>query len=34
VQDVWLWVSLALLMVALYLNNTGLAKPVTTPQSV
>jgi drug/metabolite transporter (DMT)-like permease len=23
VQDVWLWVSLALLMVALYLNNTG-----------
>ena len=22
-QDLWLWVSLALLMVALYLNNTG-----------
>jgi drug/metabolite transporter (DMT)-like permease len=34
VQDKWLWVSLALLMVALYLNNTG--RPVTpepTPQS-
>jgi drug/metabolite transporter (DMT)-like permease len=33
VQDVWLWVSLALLMVALYLNNTGHIKPVSTPQS-
>ncbi len=34
VQDVWLWVSLALLMVALYLNNTGRIKPMSTPQSV
>jgi drug/metabolite transporter (DMT)-like permease len=34
VQDVWLWVSLAFLMVALYLNNTGRIKPVSTPQSV
>jgi drug/metabolite transporter (DMT)-like permease len=34
VQDVWLWVSLALLMVALYLNNTGRIKPVSTLQSV
>ncbi len=34
VQDKWLWVSLALLMVALYLNNTGrVARPETTPQS-
>ena len=33
VQDVWLWVSLALLMVALYLNNTGRIKPASTPQS-
>jgi drug/metabolite transporter (DMT)-like permease len=33
VQDVWLWVSLGLLMVALYLNNTGHIKPVSTPQS-
>ncbi len=34
VQDKWLWVSLALLMVALYLNNTGrVARPGTTPQS-
>jgi drug/metabolite transporter (DMT)-like permease len=34
VQDGWLWVSLALLMVALYLNNTGRAvTPETTPQS-
>jgi drug/metabolite transporter (DMT)-like permease len=33
VQDVWLWVSLALLMVALYLNNTGRVKPASTPQS-
>ena len=34
VQDKWLWVSLALLMVALYLNNTGrVITPVTTPQS-
>lgn len=38
-QDIWLWVSLAMLMVALYLNNTGRSlkpapvKPVSTPQS-
>jgi drug/metabolite transporter (DMT)-like permease len=35
VQDKWLWVSLALLMVALYLNNTGrVVTPETTQQSV
>ena len=34
VQDKWLWVSLALLMLALYLNNTGrVATPAPTPQS-
>ncbi len=34
VQDKWLWVSLALLMVALYLNNTGrVVRPEPTPQS-
>ncbi len=34
VQDKWLWVSLALLMLALYLNNTGrVVTPATTPQS-
>jgi drug/metabolite transporter (DMT)-like permease len=34
VQDKWLWVSLALLMVALYLNNTGrVVTPAPTPQS-
>ena len=34
VQDKWLWVSLALLMMALYLNNTGrVVTPETTPQS-
>ena len=34
VQDVWLWVSLALLMVALYLNNTGrIVTKASTPQS-
>jgi drug/metabolite transporter (DMT)-like permease len=33
VQDVWLWVSLALLMLALYLNNTGRIIQVSTPQS-
>jgi drug/metabolite transporter (DMT)-like permease len=34
VQDKWLWVSLALLMVALYLNNTGrVVTPEPTPQS-
>jgi drug/metabolite transporter (DMT)-like permease len=33
VQDVWLWVSLALLMAALYLNNTGRITPASTPQS-
>jgi drug/metabolite transporter (DMT)-like permease len=34
VQDVWLWVSLALLMAALYLNNTGrVVTPASTPQS-
>lgn len=34
VQDKWLWVSLALLMVALYLNNTGrIVTPETIPQS-
>ena len=32
-QDVWLWVSLAILMVALYLNNSGQVRPVSTPQS-
>jgi drug/metabolite transporter (DMT)-like permease len=33
-RDPWLWLSLALLMVALYLNNTGRAiAPVSTPQS-
>jgi hypothetical protein len=26
VTDTWLWVSLALLMVALWLNNTGAVK--------
>jgi hypothetical protein len=31
--DKWLWVSLAILMVALYLNNTGSIKPTSTPQS-
>lgn len=35
VQDVWLWASLALLMVALYLNNTGrVATPTATQPSV
>jgi drug/metabolite transporter (DMT)-like permease len=33
VADIWLWVSLALLMVALYLNNTGRATPAATAQS-
>lgn len=34
VLDLWLWVSLALLMVALYLNNTGRAvTPAATPPS-
>jgi drug/metabolite transporter (DMT)-like permease len=33
VADVWLWVSLALLMVALYLNNTGRLTPAAIPQS-
>ncbi len=34
VQDVWLWVSLTLLMVALYLNNTGrIVTTASTPQS-
>jgi drug/metabolite transporter (DMT)-like permease len=34
VQDKWLWVSLALLMLALYLNNTGRAvTPEPIPQS-
>lgn len=33
VQDVWLWVSLALLMVALYLNNTGRVIKAPIPQS-
>jgi drug/metabolite transporter (DMT)-like permease len=33
VQDVWLWVSLVLLMAALYLNNTGRVKAAPTPQS-
>ena len=33
-QDVWLWVSLAILMMALYLNNSGHVRPVSTPQSV
>jgi drug/metabolite transporter (DMT)-like permease len=33
VQDVWLWVSLALLMVALYLNNTGRVTLKSIPQS-
>jgi drug/metabolite transporter (DMT)-like permease len=34
-QDVWLWISLALLMVALYLNNTGrgLTQSATQPSS-
>jgi hypothetical protein len=34
-QDIWLWVSLALLMVALYLNNTGrgLTQSSTQPSS-
>jgi drug/metabolite transporter (DMT)-like permease len=27
VQDIWLWISLMLLMVALYLNNTGRVSP-------
>ncbi len=32
--DIWLWLSLAMLMAALYLNNTGRANPPTaTPQS-
>jgi drug/metabolite transporter (DMT)-like permease len=31
--DQWLWVSLGLLMVALYLNNTGQVKPVSIPPS-
>ncbi len=34
VQDGWLWLSLGLLMVALYLNNSGRITPVPTPQSV
>ncbi len=33
VQDIWLWVSLALLMVALYLNNTGRVIKAPIPQS-
>jgi drug/metabolite transporter (DMT)-like permease len=34
VQDPWLWLSLALLMVALYLNNTGGVRTVSTQPSV
>jgi drug/metabolite transporter (DMT)-like permease len=34
VTDLWLWVSLALLMVALYFNNTGGVRPVSTQPSV
>lgn len=33
VSDHWLWVSLAMLMVALWLNNTGRLTPVATQQS-
>jgi drug/metabolite transporter (DMT)-like permease len=33
-QDVWLWISLALLMVALWLNNTRKVTSVSKPQSV
>jgi drug/metabolite transporter (DMT)-like permease len=31
--DVWLWVSLGFLMIALWLNNTGNVRQVSTPQS-
>jgi hypothetical protein len=31
VTDYWLWVSLALLMVALWLNNTGRTTAVMSP---
>ena len=33
-QDIWLWVSLAILMLALYLNNSGQVTKEPTPQSV
>jgi drug/metabolite transporter (DMT)-like permease len=33
VNDQWLWVSLSLLMVALYLNNTGRVRPMSTQPS-
>ena len=33
-QDIWLWLSLAILMVALWLNNSGRTlTPAATPQS-